>query len=670
MRTGAAICFHLGNNLGNVLWIRGDEIFLWASQNVVGPTASVDTDGNFHTYRIEVSSSGVITVFYDGSQVLTGSTYSNNTWGYSQEIWWGDGTGHASGVSQWQFFHHNALAASFYADSDTDGVRDPCDNCAWKFNPAQSDSDGDGFGDVCDDSCTRQKIGDVNGDGNINTADLTYLQEVLLCQRPLPDPGTNADFNGNCIVDTSDASALMRYLFFGFPAPAECTCVHPQLQVTCTNMCDSSTTDPVFLVCPGGDAPFRVYLRDKYGAPVEGDSSVYIHFSACNGILPCPMAKQGSDLYPVSHSDANGIVTFYYPGGGCDGLCTATIKSWCGDLATVPVESFDRNTDFGVSLGSDFDNSLCNDYNGNGSVDYGDRIIFDQHLNHFCGLTPCDRFGAQFRLTPATNLIPGQQVTLELALSNNNFDSCSIGSIGFYSSGFGTGQGSNLIANYPYNQTLAPGQQDTVTVSYTVPGIGHGCLSAKFSASCCGSEIELSQCAQSIWRCAGDTSLCYQFNVKLNQFPVDSILRFQHLPSGWSTLDDHVPSVFPLNVPDSIYYRICAPTAVELGDTAAVYFYVFSKGNLFPTPFVNAIGITSRTGDCDANCLVNISDVVYMISFIFSGGPAPKPCQSGDVNCDGMVNITDAVYMIAFIFSGGVAPCLPEPGAPVPNCGK
>jgi hypothetical protein len=31
--------------------------------------------------------------------------------------------------------------------------------------------------------------------------------------------------------------------------------------------------------------------------------------------------------------------------------------------------------------------------------------------------------------------------------------------------------------------------------------------------------------------------------------------------------------------------------------------------------------------------------------------------QNGDVNCDGSVNISDAIYLIAWIFSGGQAPC-------------
>lgn len=62
-------------------------------------------------------------------------------------------------------------------------------------------------------------------------------------------------------------------------------------------------------------------------------------------------------------------------------------------------------------------------------------------------------------------------------------------------------------------------------------------------------------------------------------------------------------------------------------------------------------------GDPSADHAVDISDAVYLIAYIFSGGPAPNPLASGNVNCDASVDISDAVYLIAYIFSGGAAPC-------------
>lgn len=62
-------------------------------------------------------------------------------------------------------------------------------------------------------------------------------------------------------------------------------------------------------------------------------------------------------------------------------------------------------------------------------------------------------------------------------------------------------------------------------------------------------------------------------------------------------------------------------------------------------------------GDTDANEIVNISDAVYLIAYIFGGGPAPDPLESGDCDCNQIVNISDAVYLISYIFGGGPAPC-------------
>lgn len=62
-------------------------------------------------------------------------------------------------------------------------------------------------------------------------------------------------------------------------------------------------------------------------------------------------------------------------------------------------------------------------------------------------------------------------------------------------------------------------------------------------------------------------------------------------------------------------------------------------------------------GDCTGDDIVNISDGVALIAYIFSGGAPPDPLEIGDVNCNGLVNISDVVYLIAYIFGGGPAPC-------------
>ena len=62
-------------------------------------------------------------------------------------------------------------------------------------------------------------------------------------------------------------------------------------------------------------------------------------------------------------------------------------------------------------------------------------------------------------------------------------------------------------------------------------------------------------------------------------------------------------------------------------------------------------------GDADGNLIVTISDAVYLINYIFTGGPAPSPLLAADADCNGIVTISDAVFLINYIFSGGPAPC-------------
>ncbi len=61
-------------------------------------------------------------------------------------------------------------------------------------------------------------------------------------------------------------------------------------------------------------------------------------------------------------------------------------------------------------------------------------------------------------------------------------------------------------------------------------------------------------------------------------------------------------------------------------------------------------------GDADASGVITISDAVFLITYIFGGGPAPNPAAA-DADCSSVVTISDAVYLITYIFGAGPAPC-------------
>ena len=71
------------------------------------------------------------------------------------------------------------------------------------------------------------------------------------------------------------------------------------------------------------------------------------------------------------------------------------------------------------------------------------------------------------------------------------------------------------------------------------------------------------------------------------------------------------------------------------------------------------VGPSYTCGDANGDAVVDIADAVYLINYMFKGGPAPAPLDAGDANCDSIIDIADAVYLINYMFKGGPAPCGP-----------
>ncbi|MFQ5495956.1 MAG: thrombospondin type 3 repeat-containing protein, partial [Phycisphaerae bacterium] len=90
---------------------------------------------------------------------------------------------------------HNDLA-----DVDTDGVPDGCDNCPNTANPDQADSNGDGIGDAC---AAVARLGDVDGDGDVDRCDLMVILRAR--NQPASGPDDPRDVNGDGVINVLDA---------------------------------------------------------------------------------------------------------------------------------------------------------------------------------------------------------------------------------------------------------------------------------------------------------------------------------------------------------------------------------------------------------------------------------------------------------------------------------
>jgi len=61
-------------------------------------------------------------------------------------------------------------------------------------------------------------------------------------------------------------------------------------------------------------------------------------------------------------------------------------------------------------------------------------------------------------------------------------------------------------------------------------------------------------------------------------------------------------------------------------------------------------------GDLNESGLVELGDIVYLITYLYKSGPAPGIYQAADVNCSGLVELGDVVYLISYLYKSGPEP--------------
>jgi len=69
--------------------------------------------------------------------------------------------------------------------------------------------------------------------------------------------------------------------------------------------------------------------------------------------------------------------------------------------------------------------------------------------------------------------------------------------------------------------------------------------------------------------------------------------------------------------------------------------------------------------DSNADGSADVADLVYILNYLFSSGPALPCADSGDLNDDGFIDIADAIFGLAWLFGFGANPPAPTPG----DCG-
>jgi cytochrome c peroxidase len=70
-------------------------------------------------------------------------------------------------------------------------------------------------------------------------------------------------------------------------------------------------------------------------------------------------------------------------------------------------------------------------------------------------------------------------------------------------------------------------------------------------------------------------------------------------------------------------------------------------------------------GRVNLGVVIDLSDTVYLLNYLFAGGDQPVPLVAADVNSDDFIDLSDPIYLLQFLFLGG-----PQPGMPFPTEGQ
>jgi hypothetical protein len=61
-------------------------------------------------------------------------------------------------------------------------------------------------------------------------------------------------------------------------------------------------------------------------------------------------------------------------------------------------------------------------------------------------------------------------------------------------------------------------------------------------------------------------------------------------------------------------------------------------------------------GDVNNDLIIDLGDVLYLISYLYKGGPAPDPLWLGDCTCDIIIELGDLLFLISYLYKGGPPP--------------
>ncbi|MCK4632030.1 MAG: hypothetical protein KAT79_02100 [candidate division Zixibacteria bacterium] len=122
------------------------------------------------------------------------------------------------------------------------------------------------------------------------------------------------------------------------------------------------------------------------------------------------------------------------------------------------------------------------------------------------------------------------------------------------------------------------------------------------------------------------------------------------------TVSPMVPNAFFSDFGDGTGEYSIMPDGSQLGMIYEVTFVATDLAMATDTLITNLRVVSLMRGDADFNYSYSMNDVVFLISYLFRGGPEPSIVEAGDVDNSGTIDVSDVAYLINYLYRSGPKP--------------
>ncbi len=106
---------------------------------------------------------------------------------------------------------------------------------------------------------------------------------------------------------------------------------------------------------------------------------------------------------------------------------------------------------------------------------------------------------------------------------------------------------------------------------------------------------------------------------------------------------------------------VSVPYHAILGTADEIAFEAISRGNPYYVDQDSlSVTVYAIRGDASNDGIIDLTDVLFLISYLYRGGSAPEIFETSDANCDTLIELADVLLLINYLYRGGPLPCAPE----------